>query len=367
MNEREMEIAQKSERIHNLLGKIGLEGICLSKAINFAWFTAGGNNRVVTSMDTGAAAIVIINDRKYLVAPKNEIERFMEEQVPDMGFEPWTYEWYDSREQAINNLVGDKKIGTDIPMGDWQVLGAELNRLRYSLTIEEIKRAQELAEICSRELAATCVSIVPGQTEFEIQAELSRRLMYYGVRPAVLLVSADERTKYRHPVPTRNQLHKYAIIGVVGEKGGLHMALTRSIYFGTLPAIVKHYYEVGLLVHKTLIKHSEIGANSQAIFDEGCKAYDSAGCPDEWKRHHQGGAIGYAPREYRAGEGKSELIVPNQMLAWNPTVEVTKSEDTFLLTSENTMKLLTTVPKWWPTLSIVDRNSQINFPLILER
>lgn len=367
MAERESEIAQKLERINDLLNKTSLQGICLSKAINFAWLTAGGNNRVVTSMETGAAAIVIINNKKYIVAPKNEIERFMEEQVPDLGFEPWTYEWYDSREQAIHNLVGEKKIGTDIPMGSWPVLGVELNRLRYSLTIEEVKRAHELSEICSREIAATCVSIVPGQTEFEIQAELSRKLIYYGVRPAVMLVAADERTKYRHPVPARNQLHKYAVLGLVGEKGGLHIAVTRSVYFGSLPDTVKHYYDVALLVQKTFMENCQIGADSQSIFDAGRKAYASAGFPNEWKRHHQGGAIGYAPREYRAGEGKSEIIVPNQMLAWNPTVEVAKSEDTLLLTSENTVNLLTTVPEWWPTLRIVVRNSQIKLPLILER
>lgn len=367
MTEREMEVARKLERIKDLLSKTGLQGICLSKAINFAWVTAGGNNRVVTSMETGAAAIVIIDDQKYLVAPKNEIERFMEEQVPDLGFEPWTYEWYDSREQAIKNLVGDAIIGTDIPMGIWPVLGAELNRLRYSLTMEEIKKVRELSEICSREIAAVCVSITPDQTELKIQAELSRRLMYYGVRPAVLLVATDERTKYRHPVPTSNRLRKYAVIGLVGEKGGLHMALTRSVYFGSLPDTVKHYYEAALQVQKTFLEHSKVGADSQAIFEEGLKAYAAAGFQDEWKRHHQGGAVGYSPREYRAGEGQSEVILPNQMLAWNPTVEITKSEDTVLLTPEHAVDLLTNVPKWWPTVSAVVQNSQIQLPLILER
>lgn len=367
MTEREMEVTRKLERLKDFLNKYGLQGICLSKAINFAWLTAGGNNRVVTSMEIGAAAIVIINEKKYIVAPKNEIERFMEEQVPGLGFDPCTYEWYNSREQAIEKLVGDRTIGTDIPMGIWPVLGAELNRLRYSLTIEEVKRARELAEICSREIVATCVSIVPGQTEFQIQAELSRRLMNYGVRPAVLLVAADERTKYRHPVPTSNRLQNYTIIGLVGEKGGLHIALTRSVYFGTVPGTVKHYYEVALEVQKAFLEHSKIGANSKAIFDAGVKAYFEAGYQDEWKRHHQGGPVGYAPREYRAGEGQSEVVVPNQMFAWNPTVEITKSEDTVLLTPENTLNLLTTVPEWWPTVSTDVQDTYLHLPLILER
>lgn len=364
---REMEVVQKLARINELLIKTGLEGICLSKAINFAWITGGGSNRVVTGSETGAAAIVVLEDKKYVVAPKNEIERFMEEQVAGLGFEPWTYEWYDSREKAIIKLVGDRRIGTDIPMGGWATLGAQLDRLRYSLTAEEVNRVQELSEICSRELVATCLNIYPGQTEFEIQAALSHRLMNYGVRPAVLLVAADERSKFRHPVPTSNPLGKYAIIGLVGEKGGLHSAITRSVYFGTLPDTYKQNFEVALAVAKTFLEHSQIGANSQDIFDSAIRTYTEKGFPYEWKRHHQGGAIGYIPREFRAGEGQSEVLQPNQMLAWNPTVEGTKFEETVLLTPDNNLEVLTTVPAWWPTTKLSVRNKLMDLPLILER
>ncbi|CEP69409.1 NAD(P)-binding domain [Moorella glycerini] len=103
-----------------------------------------------------AAALVILGDRKYIVAPKNEIERFLEEQVPDLGFEPWTYEWYESREEAIAQLAGNRKIGSDIPMGGWPVLGADLNRLRYSLTDEEIARARDIGAM----LVAASIRII---------------------------------------------------------------------------------------------------------------------------------------------------------------------------------------------------------------
>ncbi|QGP91048.1 Metallopeptidase family M24 [Neomoorella glycerini] len=365
---RQKEVTQKEKRISDLITKMGLDGVCLSRAINFAWFTGGGNNRVVTGSETGAAALVILGDRKYIVAPKNEIERFLEEQVPDLGFEPWTYEWYESREKAIADLVGSRKIGTDIPMGGWPVLGADLNRLRYSLTGEEIARAREIGAICSRELAATCVNISPGMTEWEVQAELSYRLIKYGVRPAVLLVGTDERAfKHRHPVPTDKRLDKYAIIGLVGEKDGLHLALTRSVYFGRLPEHLRRLYDVALKVEAAFLQASKVGAGSQFIFDQGREAYAAAGFPDEWQRHHQGGAIGYAPREYRAGEGGGETIQPNQMLAWNPTVQGTKCEDTVLVQDGGGLEFLTSVPGWWPVATLELGRQEVSRPLILER
>ncbi|BCV22262.1 M24 family metallopeptidase [Moorella sp. Hama-1] len=368
MANRQNETAQKEQRLRDLAARMGLDGICLSRALNFAWFTAGGNNRVVTGSETGAAALVILGEKKYVVAPQNEIERIMEEQVFDLGFEPWTYEWYASREKAIADLVGSRRVGSDIPLGDWPVLGADLNRLRYSLTKGEIARAREIGAICSRELAATCVNINPGMTEWEIQAELAGRLLKFGVRPAVLLVGTDERAlKYRHPVPTNKKLEKYAVIGLVGEQGGLHIALTRSVYFGTVPDALRRLYDAALKVEAAFLQASTVGAGSRFIFDQGRAAYAAAGFPEEWQRHHQGGAIGYAPREYRAGEGAEEIIQPDQMLAWNPTVQGAKCEDTVLVTAPGGLDFITSVPAWWPVAAMEIGGRRVKRPLILER
>ena len=362
MSKKREEIAIKEQRLFTLLREKELDGLCLSRAANFAWLTAGGNNRVVWGQETGAAALVVVGGRKFLVAPKNEIERLMLEQVADLGFEPWTYEWYEDRQQAIARLVGNKKICSDIPLGNWPVIEDKLKRLRFSLT----ERAETLAAICSDELAAVCQTIVPGWSEWNIQAELSSRLLNQGVRANVLLVGADDRTKFRHPMPAANPVSNYVIIGLVGEQGGLHMALTRSIYFGTVPEALRQNYNSCLAVERAFWKNSVAGADSQQIFQQSIKTYTDLGHPEEWKRHHQGGGIGYAPREFRAGEGGREVIQADQMLAWNPTVENTKCEDTCLVTPAG-LKLLTTVPTWWPTTTI--KTGSVNFqrPLILEK
>lgn len=368
MTERLKEITTKERRIRELLARANLDGLCLSKAMNFSWFTAGGNNRVVTGSETGAAVLVILPERKFVVAPKNEIERIMEEQVPGLGFEPWTYEWYESREEAIKKLIGNLKVGSDIPMTDWPVLGAELNRLRYSLTEGEIARARELGEICSRELAAACVSLKPGMTEWEIQADISYRLARHGVRPAVLLVGTDERAfKHRHPVPTGKRLERYAVIGLVGEKGGLHVALTRSVYFGKVPDNLWSTYLSTVRVEAAFLGASKVGIDSQSVFECGKAAYAREGFPEEWRRHHQGGAIGYAPREYRAGEGGTEILQNKQMLAWNPTIQGTKCEDTVLVKAGGELDFLTWVPGWWPAIDMALGLKEVRRPLILER
>ena len=80
------------------------------------------------------------------------------------------------------------------------------------------------------------------------------------------------------------------------------------------------------------------------------------GYHDEWRNHYQGGPIGYGAREF----GPAPLAHPNaftaypvaghQACAWNPTVQGTKSEDTFLI--EEAGNRMITNSAAWPSLSI---------------
>ena len=48
---------------------------------------------------------------------------------------------------------------------------------------------------------------------------------------------------------------------------------------------------------------------------------------------HQGGPIGYQGRDYRVDFNTPGLIEPNQAFCWNPSITGTKSEDTYVLTT----------------------------------
>ena len=65
--------------------------------------------------------------------------------------------------------------------------------------------------------------------------------------------------------------------------------------------------------------------------------------PGEELRHHQGGATGYAEREWLATPAGTERVVNNQAFAWNPSVAGGKAEDTVLLRNGN-IELLTPTP-----------------------
>jgi Xaa-Pro dipeptidase len=69
------ELTIKESRIRDLADKLNLDGICLFKYMNYAWFTGGGTNRVVTGSERGCSVLLILKDKKYVFAPRNEIAR----------------------------------------------------------------------------------------------------------------------------------------------------------------------------------------------------------------------------------------------------------------------------------------------------
>ena len=360
------EIQEKEKKIFKLIADQGLDGLCLFRAVNFVWFTAGGTNRVVAGTERGCAFILLLEGKKYVYAPVNEIERIMTEQVPNQDFIPVIFQWYDNPLSILENAVRGRKIGSDLPMAGMQFVGSEVDLLRFTLTPAEIHKARELADICSGELARFCVDIRPGMREQEMQGLLSGRLLAQGVHTPVLLVGTDERIlQHRHPVVTEKILAKHALIAMVGEKWGIHITLTRSVYFGKLPEVLRKRHELVCRVDGAMEAATVAGQTTNAVLEKAKEYYARFGYPEEWKRHHQGGLIAYAPREFKAPD-RNEIMAVHQMYGWNPTLQGTKSEETLLINSEGLPVVLTSVPPWWPKLEMEIEGRGIIRPAILE-
>ncbi|KUO48895.1 MAG: hypothetical protein APF76_09605 [Desulfitibacter sp. BRH_c19] len=360
------ELRIKEERIRKLCLELKLDGLCFFKFMNFSWFTAGGSNRVVTGSERGCSFILYLRGKIYVFAPCNEIERITNEQIPFNEYEAVIYDWYNNPIEVLKDKIKDLRVGSDVPVPGFEMVSYDIDRMRFSLTETEVHKTKEVAFICSEKLASICVDTKSGTTEQEIAARISFELLQKGVKPAVLLVGTDERLfTCRHPVPTEKKLEKYGLISLVGEKWGLHITLTRAFYLGELPEDIKSRQLKVCQIDAAMIANTILGEASDLAFQACQREFASIGYPDEWKGHHQGGAIGYAPREFRAGE-RVEKVQVNQMFGWNPTFKGTKSEGTILVDEKGVQQVLDYVPKWWPTTKIDIAGKKIVRPLILE-
>lgn len=345
----------------------GLDAAALCTTANFAWFTCGGSNYVGIATETGAAAVVVTRQARYIVCDNIESRRIEDEEVAGLGFKFRTCEWHEARkEDVIREIVGDGICGCDVPLDGARDLSAMLDACRRSLTPPEIARYERLGQDVGECLAVTARLIEPGMTEHQIAAALDKRLRERGIVPIVTLVAADERIeRYRHPIPTDKKAGRCVMLVTGARKWGLIVSATRMVHFGPVSPELRRKHDAVARVDAELIAATTVAARMGDIFERGVAAYREVGFPDEWKLHHQGGPTGYKSREFRVTRRTEQRVAENQAFAWNPSITGTKTEDTIIATTLGPK--IISLSGGWPVIEIDVGGRTVPRPDILER
>jgi antitoxin VapB len=328
-----------------------LDSLYLQTAGSFAWATCGASSYINTASTNGLASLLITLDRQYLLTTNIEAPRLeVEEGLASRGWESLITPWHKSQD-AVADLCRGKRLASDGAYPGAADLSVELARLRARLTPEEGIRFRELGKQCAQAMQKACEAVRPGQSEYEIGAQLVHEAEKQGVQAIVNLIATDERIfAYRHPLPTAKKLDRYAMLILCGRKQGLICSLTRLVHFGPLTDELKRKAAACAKVDAAFIKATRPGQSLGGVFEKAISTYSAEGFADEWQKHHQGGAAGYEPREYLALPGSQDRVLTGQVYAWNPSITGYKSEDTILVGEKNN-EILTEIPGW-PTIVV---------------
>ena len=364
-NDRRLEFEEKRSRVAAWLSDVKMDGLLLRRKSNFSWITCGADHGVAKDAETGVAAVWADANGITLLAPNNEVARLDEEELEGLQVEIVAWPWYKDAGAEIQRFVAGRRAVSDTSFAGFADQNYAFQHLRYSLTPQEVVRYRELG----REAAAAVESVAReckrGMSEWLLAGRIEERLASRGIEPTVVLVAADDRIdRYRHPVPTGTQVRHRAMFVVCARRFGLTVALTRIVHFGDLSADLMSRHQGVIEVDAGIIAASRPGARGAELFERLCDLYSEAGYPGEWELHHQGGAIGYANRDWIAHPGQSESIRLNQALAWNPSITGTKSEDTILVTGAG-FEVLTAGEGGWPVKTVEVEGRQIARPDIL--
>ena len=337
---------RKLEIIRTWMNSRNLGSLTLQSAGSFAWATCGAASYINTATTNGLATLLITQEHQYLFTSNIEAPRLeQEEQLVAQGWEFQVTPWHTSNvdlEALSHGLV----LASDGPLAGALDVSADLARLRACLTPEEGIRFRELGRTCSAAMDAAIQTVEPGQTEYQIAANLAAQAEAQGVQAIVNLIATDERIySFRHPLPTAKKLEKYAMLILCGRKNGLICSITRLVHFGRLTDELEHKSEACARVDAAIINSTRPGRSLGEIFDTVITAYSTVGYPDEWRKHHQGGVCGYEPRENLAVPGSTDRVTLGQVYAWNPSITGYKSEDTILV-GETHNEVLTAIPGW---------------------
>jgi Xaa-Pro aminopeptidase len=349
------EIAAKRAALRARLEALGLSGAVFSTQALFSWYTAGGENRVVTASELGAATVVSAPEGDFILTNNIEAPRVAAEAVPQgAGFQLLEFPWHQDTERMaarFAELAAGRKFAGDSDLFGLPALPEGVTELSYRLLPPEVERYEELGREASYAMEGACRRAEPGMTEEEVAAVLAEEAFARGLVPTVVLVGSDERAeRFRHPLPTEKRIDNLLMVVLCARKHGLIANLTRMVYFGrSVPKSLAARHWAVQQVDAAFILATREGRAVEDIFRDGLVSYDANGYRDEWQRHHQGGPTGYQGRSYKVRLGEKRRVLANQAFAWNPSISGTKSEDTVLAVPGGGVPQLLTPPLDWPT------------------
>jgi Xaa-Pro dipeptidase len=365
------EIDVKLGRVHSFLLQRHLAGVLLTRVDNVSWITAGlASNMIVMTDEIGASSLLIMQDgRKYVIANNSEMPRLMQEDLAGLGYQPKSYEWYQearAKLETVRQIAQGKPIGTDAAYPGLQFIADEFAPLRYQLTDSEIKKYRWVGREATEAVVTVCKELKPGVSERALEAMTSNELMRRGLRPTVLLMGVDHRVyDYHHHTPTDLRLSKYAIVNVCARRWGLVASVARFVHFGPLEPELKRKLQAAMTISAQYQAHSKPGVTGGQMIDWAKDWFKQAGFPGYWQDHHQGGAIGYAERDWLATPGSKEAIHDHQAFAWNPIVRGALSFDTIIVYSDHIENITRTDD--WPAVPIKIDGVTYMMPDILVR
>lgn len=310
----------KRRRVLDVLDDAGASAVWLTTPASLGWYLDGA--RVHTSL-LGApiAAVRIDRDGDLLRVYANEEERLLAEEVafvPTVESVPW-------HAPLVSDFADDGILTEDRA-------AFSLRAARANLLPGERARYAALSRETAAVLTAELPEIRPDDTELAVAARVSGALVAIGADPAVVMVAGATRLGYRHPLPTAAPIGDRAMVVVCARRHGLIANVTRWVRLRPASAAESDAERRIRMVEADAFAATRAGSTLGEVLRTIAGSYPTHGfADDEWMRHHQGGAAGYAGRDPRAVPDSLDLIQDGQPFAWNPTAPGHKIEDTVII------------------------------------
>ena len=356
-----------TDRLDQYLQTAGLEAVWFARPNSFAWLTGGGDNVVDREGEVGVAAAGYDGDEIRVVTDNIEAPRLREEELDD-GVPVETVDWH--AESLAEAVAGTSPTPA---AADFDVPGLEsvdATPLRQPLTDAQVEQYRALGRDAAAAVETVARKVEPSHTELDVTGVLRQELESRGIAAPVVLVGSAERAQsYRHYTSTDTELGDYALMSVTAQRDGLHVSTTRSVAFDPPEWFTERTRKAARVETSALAATRAVGqagGTAGDVFEAIQDAYAEVGWEGEWRNHHQGGAAGFAGREWIATPGHGADVVLPQGYAWNPTVAGAKSEDTHLVSADG-VELLSATGDWpTETVSAVGHDLELPRHAVLE-
>ena len=323
--DRTLEIERKINVIKEYLSKRGAQGLHLQRVQNFAWITAGVKNYVTINGIQQECSILVTPQQAIIVTPHSELRR-LQAQLPPGSFAICTHDWDEDPVQVMVDLVNGNLILEETE----PETAAFIKSQRIVLNENEMERLIHLGREASAALERGLEQTTSQMQEQEAAAMIAYELMLRGIEPELVIVSGEANFRSHHNIPSQGRIGRICMGIVCAKRQGLVVSMTRMLAFSDDEKLAEQM-RATTAIDAAVIDATCRSATLDQAFSELVSAYKGVGVPDEWRKLHQGGVVGYKLKEHFASPHSHVPIQDGMAFAWNITIQGTKSEDTYLL------------------------------------
>lgn len=336
------EFTAKQARLGAWLAARPADAVLLCAAPNVAWLASGGE---LWRCDA-QLGFVVTPVRTYLLAPADDVERLRQEELRGFGVEIVTLGATGSA--ALAAQARDLLPSTTRWKCDVAGLGFEADTsceaLRRSLVPEEVERLRRLgrdAAIAVEEVAAECFR---GILERDAAARLAAECLRRQITPRAILAGADDRLlAYPRPLPKAASAEGSLVLGLVGVRTGLHVALTRTICLTRpSPEFLARFARAAEFMAR--LRHAaQVGIQLGEVVRR-------AALPPDGYSGSLGGLAGYELPDIEARLDSTWMLNAGESLVWRVAAPGARCEDTFWIDAGGSELL--TASEDWPRRSV---------------
>lgn len=357
MNQHSEEVTQKLQLIRHALTETQAQGIRLKGTDWFAWATAGGDNTVLLTAETGVAEVLVTAENAWILTDEIEAQRFKDEEIPanfHFYINPWTDA--EAREKFVREATNGGKVLSDRPIPHIEKrLPASLQQHKRVMLSSELERYRQVGRLASEAMTEVLKAAQPNWTEYQLAGAGAEALWARGIHPALTLVAGERRLPlYRHATATGEKIGQQAMLVFCARKYGLFANLTRFVIFGSLADERTELHRHVREIEAEALNSCKPGISLNTVYDVLVNAYQKHGFTNAIREHHQGGTTGYLAREIVANPSTIDTLEENMAIAWNPSLPGAKIEDTFVILEDGKLENLTLDPNW-PTVGVEGR------------
>ncbi len=332
--DRREDVDAKHARLAELIQETNCEGLLLTQPWNVSWFTSGAVSRGLVAMDD-LPFLYILPQQRWILANRCDSRRWFDEEIDQLGFQLKEWDWQGKRDQLGSDLVANRRVITDRPLGVGVDVGPVIDSMRFSLSDYDRVHYQELAKILSHGLEATARNIQPGETEAEIAGHLSHRLIRHGVEVTSLQITADDRIgKYPRGGFRMIPVQERVVLQATIQRRGQYVTASRSVSF--VPIASQWQNEFDFACRLTLLAQLATPKNSalQTCL-EPCHRYLIKYFPQaeqQWQLFRPALRTGYRAIEAMLSATDRQIIDINHAIIWQTHIGEALVCDTYLCT-----------------------------------